>query len=371
MARVNLHSLLRRHVRRHGVVAESLSTHNALHVGGPTVLAGDEDARRLGDTFRHDHLFDLVAEDLLHELAEWLEIRGELLPCLLLLLGLLELEALLRNRDKLLAVVLLELLHTVLIDGVRHEQHLIVALLATLNEGRSLDSLLALTGNVVDVLLRLRHTRNVVLKQRHLISGLGGVVHEKLSKLGTVARILMNAQLDVLRELLVELLEVLCVLRDLSEEFNGLLDNVLLDDLEDLVLLKSLTGDVERKILRVNDTLHKSEPLRDEVLAVVHDEHATDIKLDVPRVLLLWLEEIEGCTLRHEEDRGELKLSLNREVLHSKVLLPVIRECLVESAVFLLCHLLGLAGPDGLLLVHEVPFMGDLLDLLLLLLLLL
>jgi hypothetical protein len=99
------------------------------------------------------HLLDLVAEDLLHQLGERLEVGAELLPRLLLLLGLLKLEALLGDGDELLAVVLLELLHAVLVNRVNHEKHLVVALLALLNEGRGLDGLLGLAGDVVDVLL--------------------------------------------------------------------------------------------------------------------------------------------------------------------------------------------------------------------------
>merc|ERR1711975_210481 len=96
---------------------------------------------------------------------------------------------------------------------------------------------------------------------------------------------------------------------------------------------------------------------------------AAHVELDVARVLLLRLEEVERRALRHEEDRGELELALHAEVLHGEVLLPVVGEGLVEGAVLLLGDLLGLARPDGLLLVHEVPLVGDLLDLLLLLLL--
>merc|ERR1712216_656724 len=206
--RVNLHRLLGGHVRRHRVVAERLGAHDALHVGGPAVLAGDEDARRLGDALRHDDLLNLIAEDLLHQLGERLEVGAELLPRLLLLLGLLKLEALLGDRDELLAVVLLELLHAVLVNGVNHEEHLVVALLALLNEGRGLDGLLGLAGDVVNVLLRLGHARDVVLERRLLVARLGRVVHEQLRELGAVARVLVDAELDVLAKLLVELLEV-------------------------------------------------------------------------------------------------------------------------------------------------------------------
>merc|ERR1719261_970370 len=299
-----------------------------------------------------------------------LEVGAELLPRLLLLLRLLELEALLGDRDELLAVVLLELLHAVLVNRVDHEEHLVVALLALFDEGRRLDGLLGLAGDVVDVLLRLGHARDVVLERRLLVARLGRVEHEQLAQLGAVARVLVDAELDVLAKLLVKLLKVLGVLLDLAKELDALFDNVLLDDLEDLVLLERLAGDVERQVLRVDDALDKGQPLGDEVLAVVHDEDAAHVQLDVARVLLLRLEEVERRALRHEEDRGELELALDRKVLDREVLLPVVGERLVEGAVLLLGHLLGLARPDGLLLVHEVPLVRDLLDLLLLLLLL-
>merc|ERR1712224_1121809 len=281
--RVDLHRLLRRHVRRHRVVAERLRAHDPLHVGGPAVLAGDEAARRLREALRDDDLLGLVAEDLLHQLAQRLEIGLDLLERLLLLLRLLELEALLRHREELLAVVLLELLHAVLVDRVDHEEHLVVALLAALDERRRLHLLLRLAGDVVDVLLRLGHPRDVVLEARLLVAALGRVVAQQLGELGAVARVLVDAELDVLRELLVELLEVLGVLLDLGEELDALLDDVLLDHLEDLVLLQRLARDVERQVLRVDAALDEGEPLGDEVLAVVHDEDAADVELDVAR----------------------------------------------------------------------------------------
>ena len=105
----------------------------------------------------------------------------------------------------------------------------------------------------------------------------------------------MDTELNVLAERLVELVEVVLVLRNLAEEVHALLDKVLADDLEDLVLLERLTRNVERKILGVDDTLDEVEVLGDEVLAVVHDEDTADIELDVV-ALLLRLEEIEWST---------------------------------------------------------------------------
>ena len=65
----------------------------------------------------------------------------------------------------------------------------------------------------------------------------------------------MNTELDVLAEGRIELGEVVLVLNNLAEEVEGLPDEVLADDLEDLVLLEGPTRGVEREILGVIDNL--------------------------------------------------------------------------------------------------------------------
>merc|ERR1719498_1028192 len=143
----------------------------------------------------------------------------------------------------------------------------------------------------------------------------------------------------------------------------ALLHDVLLNDLQDSVLLESLSGDVEGEIVGVDNTLNEREPLGDEVLAVVHDEHSSDVELEV--VLLLFvLEQIEGSSLGHEQKRGELELTLDTEVLAGKVLLPVVGQRLVERYVLVLGHILWLSHPDGLGLVESLVLVGHLLDLL-------
>ena len=135
------------------------------------------------------------------------------------------------------------------------------------------------------------------LERGLLIGRLGRVEAKELGELAAVLGVLVDTELDVLAEGLVELGKVVLVLRDLGEEVEGLLDEVLADDLEDLVLLEGLTRDVERKILRVDNTLDEVEVLGDDVLAVVHNEDAADIELDVV-TLLLGLEKVEGSTVR-------------------------------------------------------------------------
>jgi hypothetical protein len=135
----------------------------------------------------------------------------------------------------------------------------------------------------------------LTLERDLLIGRLGRVEAQELGELAAVLSIFVDTELHVLAEGLVELSEVVLVLSNLTEHIHGLLDEVLADDLEDLVLLQGLTRDVERKIFRVDNTLDEVEVLGDEILAVIHDEDAADIELNVV-ALLLALEEIEGST---------------------------------------------------------------------------
>mmetsp|Transcript_77935 Transcript_77935/g.170723 ORF Transcript_77935/g.170723 Transcript_77935/m.170723 type:complete len:651 (-) Transcript_77935:325-2277(-) len=366
---VDLHGLLGDHVASHGVVAHGLGLHDALHVGRPAVLAGGEDARRVGHSGAHQDLLDLVTQDFLHQLGQRLELSLELLQLLLFVL-VLQVETLLGGGLQLLAVELLELLHAVLVDGVDHVQDLEALLAEGLQEGGGSDSGDALASDVVDVVLALLHAVDVLLQADLLIARLGGVPPQELGDLGAVGGVLVHAQLQALAELLVEFLVVVLLLGNLGEHLQALLDEVLLDHPQDLVLLEGLSGDVEGQVLGVDDTLDHVQPLGHELVAVVHDEDTADVQLDVVS-LLLGLEEVEGGSAGHEEEGSELELTLDTEVLHSQVVLPVVGKALVEGGVLLVGHVLALAHPQGLVLVQLLPLVGDLLHLLGLLLLLL
>jgi hypothetical protein len=64
---------------------------------------------------------------------------------------------------------------------------------------------------------------------------------QEFGKLASILRILVDAKLDVFAERLVELIEVVFVLSDLSEQIKRLLDDILADHFEDLVLLEGLS----------------------------------------------------------------------------------------------------------------------------------
>merc|ERR1719329_1955320 len=282
---VDFHGLLGDHVRGHGVVTESLCLHDTLHVGRPAILGSGEHARRISHASRDDDLLDLVAEHFLHELGQRLELCLQLLHLLLLVL-ILNVEAFLGGGFQLLAVKFLQLLHAILINRVNHVQHLKTLLAQGLKEGGRRHCSNALASDVVNVGLALLHAINVLLEADQLVTGLGSLVAEELGNLDAVGGILMDTELEALAELLVELLVIILLLGNLGKHFEALLDKVLLDDAENLVLLQSLTGDVQRKILRINNTLHEVEPLWHQLLAVVHDEHTTHVELDVVALLL-------------------------------------------------------------------------------------
>merc|ERR1719246_119884 len=158
------------------------------------------------------------------------------------------------------------------------------------------------------------------------------VESEEIGDLHAGVLVLMDSELQVLGDL--------SVLLDLSEHLEALLDDVLLDDLEDLVLLERLTGNVKGHIFGIDNTLDEAEPFGDELVTVVHDEDTTDVQLDVV-LLLLGLEEIKGSSLGNEKESAELEGAFNGEVLHGEVLFPIVGEGLVESGVLVFGDVLG------------------------------
>jgi hypothetical protein len=155
------------------------------------------------------------------------------------------------------------------------------------------------------------------------------MVSEEFRKLGTVGSVFVDTQLDVLGEGFIEFLKAFLVFGNFKEHFNALLYQVLADDLEDLVLLKNFTRNVQWQVLRVDNTLDEAEPFWDNVFTVIHDEHTSDVQLDVVSLLLLF-ELIEWSTSWKEKESLEFELTFDGEVLDSKVVFPVVSHGFVE-----------------------------------------
>lgn len=176
----------------------------------------------------------------------------------------------------------------------------------------------------------------------------------------------MDPQLQVLRELSIELFVVFRILGQSVEQLQTLFDNVLADDLQDFALLQHLTGDVQWKILGINDAFHEVEVLGDELFAVFHDEDSSHIQLDVVLHFAI-LEEVKWRSSRDEKQSTKFELALNGEVLHCEVVLPVIGERFVELAIFLVADVIRVSGPNRLGLVEFLELCVFLLNLLCLL----
>lgn len=173
------------------------------------------------------------------------------------------------------------------------------------------------------------------------------MVPQESGQLLPVGGILVDAELQILAELFVELLEGVFVLGQFVEEFHAFLDQIFADDFEDLVLLEHLTGNVQGKIFGIHDSLDEVQVLGDQLFAVVHDEDTTDVQLDVV-LLLLVFEQVEGSPLGDKKEGTELQLTFNAEVLDGQVFFPIVSQGLVEFAVFFLGNVVGVASPDGL-----------------------
>jgi hypothetical protein len=110
--------------------------------------------------------------------------------------------------------------------------------------------------------------------------------------------------------LLIELLEVFSIIGDLSDHFDTLLSDILLNDLKDLIVLQELSGNVEGEIFRIYNSLNETQPFRNQLITVIHNEYSSNVEFDIV-LLLLGFEEIERCSLGDEEDAFEFKSSFN------------------------------------------------------------
>ena len=132
-----------------------------------------------------------------------------------------------------------------------------------------------LARDVFNVMLPFLHAVHVFLEADLFISRFGRVEPQQFSNLKIVNGVLTDPKLHAFDKLFVEHLVVIVQLGSFCEHVQALLRMVLHDHAQDLVLLQILTRDVQRKILRIDDTLDKFQPLWNELITVIHDEDAT------------------------------------------------------------------------------------------------
>ena len=324
MAGVDLEGLATAHVRHAPVVAERLRLHDALHVGGPAVFAGDDRARSGDEAVGDLHSLHLLGgEDLLPPLGEVLEFLLDLLQASLGGFRVVaKLEIILGRVGELEVVKLGQVLHGVLVDGIGEVDHLEILLQELLEERRLLERLARLAREVVDGLLAGLHALHVLLEGDELGGGLGGVEAHELGEASAVGSVLDDAQLDRLSVVLPELVVpgllvggvvgvgvcsllvvvVLPFLGELADHVESLTNELLLDDFEAGVLLQGLAADVQGQGVGVDDALDEREVLGQEFVELVGDEHAADVELERRSLVVVVVEEVLGGLLRNEQD---------------------------------------------------------------------
>ena len=127
----------------------------------------------------------------------------------------------------------------------------------------------------------------------------------------------------------------------------GLLDDGLVDLAQDHVFLKGLAGDVEGQVLGVHHALEEGQPVGDQFLVAVLDEHAAGVEIQAPEITV---EAEEVLTRVGDVEQGvELHGRVHGDVQHVQRRLAVIGQGLVEGIVlFLGDGGLGLAPQGGL-----------------------
>jgi len=179
MVGVNFHGLLGDHVSGHGAVSKGLSFHDLLHISGPTVFASNKDTWGINNSSRDNDFLNFITEDIFDDFAEvFVGGFGVFGLLLLVFIVTVEVESFLGDADELLAVVFLELLDHVFVDGVGQEDDLEVSLAEAFGEGRVLDDLLAFAGDEVDVFLAFLHFSDIFFQANKFITRFGAVESE-------------------------------------------------------------------------------------------------------------------------------------------------------------------------------------------------
>ena len=202
----------------------------------------------------------------------------------------------------------------------------------------------AVGDDVVDVLLAFLHAPHVILKGNPLGAGFirrGSEAHELQDRLA-VGEILRDALLHGLAELVPELAVFLRI--ELAEQVQHALGEGVAHRLDVGIVLQRLAGDVEGEIAGVDHAAHEPQVQRQELLRVVHDEHALDVELDATRRFPV--PQVEGGAARDVDEAHILLLAFDAVVAPTERVFVVVRDVLVERLVFVVRHVGARARPE-------------------------
>ena len=168
-----------------------------------------------------------------------------------------------------------------------------------------------------------------------------------------LAELVPELEVAVLLRLLAVLFDFdLAFLGEVFEQRERLLHNLLLDEASGRILLQDLTRDVERQVLAVDHAAHEAQPLRQDLLRVVHDEHALH---EQANAALLAVRDVMRRLLGNEQEAGQFVRAFDLEVRPRERVVPVVARVLVELDVLVLRDLALAAGPQRASLVDGLP----------------
>ena len=248
-----------------------------------------------------------------------------------------------------------------LVDAIGQQQNFNALLAEDLQMRTILGRLKSLGRDVVDLVLPRLHARDV-LSQRHFLLRAIGMGCRKTQQLGDtrlIGVIFANALFQQLTELVPEFFIILCVvLGHLFEQAEYALGAARADLLDILAFLQDLARDVERQIGHIDHAAHEAQIHRQQLLGIVHDEHALDVQLDA--MARVAIPQIERRLSRHVEQLGVLVTALDAGMHPGQWLLIVMRHVLIEGLVFLVRDVVLRACPERVGLVDGFIFTGRL-----------
>ncbi len=202
--------------------------------------------------------------------------------------------------------------------------------------------------DVVDLLLVLLHPFHI-FGQRGQLAGLGpgGFKAQQFGKLFAVGKVLGRPFFQENAEGLPEggvFLRLLFGL--LAEVFQKTLGHHFVDFGDQGIVLQGLARDIERQILAVDHPFHKAQPLRQDILAVLLDQHPLAIKVNarVHPAEAVFLE----ILLRHKEQGLDRQRRIGFEMQPVERVGNGVADKLVKFVVLLFFDLVLAAGPQGL-----------------------
>ena len=243
---------------------------------------------------------------------------------------------------------------------IRQQQDIVALAQQHLHLGLLCNAGLLLAGGVVDLLLALGHGLDVFLQGDELLLLAGPEEGQVLQQVLMAAKLRGDADLELTAEGGEKFLVLLpVVLQHFQELRLDLLFQITCNQLELAVVLEHLAGDVQAQILGVHHALDEAEVLRQQVGAVLIDQHAGRIELQA--LFIVGGIEIVWRAFGDEQQGLVGQAALHAGIHRGDGVLEVHELLLVEFVVLLLAHVLfgplpqGHHGVEGLVLDDGFP----------------